>query len=256
MSLKRLLAFVLVILFCGSVAGNFGLLRLSRRLYADALLSQIWPEGQPPEVAVETEAPGGKTVLLLGDSRVANWGSPQLRNFRVINAGAPGLTSAQVCLRCRQWLEKIRPDIVVIQVGINDLKVLGVRPELRQPIVFATASNLTAIVEQCRRAGSRVLVLAIWPGIEPAGLRRVVWSDQVNEAVAEVNQKLQNLTADPDSLRVFDLLGELRKKSSPDNCKKLYRDTLHLTTEAYARLSPLLETSIQPWLAIDENARR
>jgi lysophospholipase L1-like esterase len=241
-----LLSFVLL----GSVMGNVGLIHFTRKLYAERLLAQVWPQGPPsPALSGTATPPATRTVLLLGDSRIADWKVQQIKNCSVLNFGVPGLTSAQLGLRCREWLQKSHPAIVVIQIGINDLKVLGMRPELRLAIVDTTVSNITAVAEECRRHGSRVLLTRIWPGGQASGFRRFVWSGHVNEAVAEVNRKLGNVPADADQLRVADLFGDLTKESPPEFRNKLYRDTLHLKDEAYARLTPLLQKAIEPWLS-------
>ncbi len=65
-----------------------------REHYEERLRQQIWPV-TAPEMAVLSSPPTGSrpTVMLLGDSRVAQWGLPPLTGWRVVNAGAGGLTT-------------------------------------------------------------------------------------------------------------------------------------------------------------------
>src|SRR5437773_11518576 len=109
--MKRLSVLILIALCC-SVIANAVLLLLSRKLYADRISSQVWIGGAASNPATnELEASVKTTVLLLGDSRIADWGVPQIRNCRVINAGVPGATTAQLAFRSRELLQTYRPQV-------------------------------------------------------------------------------------------------------------------------------------------------
>ena len=97
--------------------------------YEIALRRQIWPVGAPP-TSVLTSAPAtaAPPVLLLGDSRMAEWGLPELGSNRVVNAGAGGWTTGQVRLRTTELLDEFHPAVVVVQAGINDLNISGSNP--------------------------------------------------------------------------------------------------------------------------------
>ena len=63
----------------------------ARSCYENRLARQIWPVVAPEISAVSNSPPDFKsTVLLLGDSRMAQWDLPQLAGWRVVNAGAGG----------------------------------------------------------------------------------------------------------------------------------------------------------------------
>jgi len=239
--LQRLLPFLCLTILVGALAGNAGLILLARRFYAERLVAQVWPQGLNTPVLAGPGASGGQTLLLMGDSRVADWGLPQFKNWRVINAGVAGSTTAQLVLRSGELLEKTHPQIVVIQSGINDLKILGVRPELRAAVVSTTVSNLTRVAEECRLRKVRPLLTLVWPACETKGIRRLVLTRTVNEALVDVNRKLESLRADPRSFRIVDLFGDLTKDSPPESHERLYRDALHLNAGAYTRLTPMLE---------------
>lgn len=250
--IKRLLLLVLLLMLGGSLLGNLALGLFARRFYGEALVAQVWPAGTPPPILTGPEVPGARTVLLLGDSRIADWGLPPIGRGRVINAGRRGCTTAQLALSCPSLLDETRPQIGVIQIGINDLRLLGVRPDLRQTVVSGALSNIAQILQECRQRQVRVLLMPIWPANKVAGLRRLVWDDAVDEACAELSQKLGGLGATDGNLRVIDLFADLVREISPDARKSLYRDTLHFRTETYQRLTPLLEKSLAPWLSGSE----
>lgn len=70
--------------------------------------------------------------------------------FRLVNAGVSGDTSAGG-LRRVDWVLKRRPDVVVVELGYND----GLRGQPAADL----ESNLRGIVERCRAAGAKVLLL-------------------------------------------------------------------------------------------------
>jgi lysophospholipase L1-like esterase len=179
------------------------------------------------------------TLLLLGDSRIAQWPMPKPAAGRIVNAGLSGATTARIALTARDLLEQSRPDVVVIEAGINDLKLAGARPDLRQKIVETAASNLERLVELCVSFRCKVIVLLVWPAAEPELLRRPVWnSAAVAGAVADLNVRLRLLDAPENGVLVCDLLVEAGGNPA-------YRDTLHLEPATYERLTPILQRRVE-----------
>ena len=106
-------------------------------------------------------------VAFLGDSLTAGYGvapeeaSPALvasllgregLPIRALNAGVSGDTTAGA-LRRVGWVLRQHPDVVVVALGAND--------GLRGLPVADTTSNLRAIVERCKAAGARVLLVGM-----------------------------------------------------------------------------------------------
>jgi lysophospholipase L1-like esterase len=210
---------------------------ISRPRYEATLRRQIWPVNPQP-LSVQSGPSSGVagTLLLLGDSRMAEWGVPEFGQWKVVNAGTVGFTTGQVRLRASEVLEEFRPDTVVLQAGINDLKYLGLEPEMVSPIVSLAYSNIVAIVDECVRHHSRIVVLETWPAGRPPLLRRLVWSDQIASGVEQLNAALRGLDAPHNGVRVVDLFRSAALNAEGDE----YRDTLHFKPEFYRRLTPVL----------------
>jgi lysophospholipase L1-like esterase len=172
---------------------------------------------------------------------MAQWGLPSLAPWRVVNAGTGGLTTGQVRLCAPDLLDRFKPDVVVVEAGINDLKYLGLRPEMRPQVVSLALSNLTAIVEQSAGRHCKVILLTIWPAGDPSLARRLVWSQAVAAAVAQLNGQLQKLDSVEKGIRVVDLFQQAGLKPGDE----FYRDTLHLQPAAYERLTPLLQRELE-----------
>ena len=120
--------------------------------------------GLPPAPA-RAEAP---VVLVLGDSLTAAYGialedgwvallQGRLRerglDWRVVNAGISGDTTAGGLTRLPELLDRHHPAILIVELGAND-GLRGFKPAL-------VRDNLARITESGRAAGSRVLLTGI-----------------------------------------------------------------------------------------------
>jgi lysophospholipase L1-like esterase len=215
----------------------------ARNRYENQLAQQIWPV-MAPDISARSSSPAGSepTVLLLGDSRMAQWDLPQLSRWRVVNAGAGGLTTGQLRLGAPKLLDEFRPDAVVLEAGINDLKYIGLRPEMASRIISLAASNLAAVVHECAARHCRVILLETWPASQPDLARRLVWNAAIPAGVASLNAQLRLLNAPGQGIRVVDLF----KDAGLQPEARLYRDTLHFKPEVYQRLTPAVEKELAP----------
>ncbi len=227
-----------------AIALSTALAFAARREYAETLAAKIWPTNQfiLPKSSIPDSEPGA--ILLLGDSRIADWHCPDIEGRRVVNAGFRGITSAQLAMVCHGILRQTRPQVVVIQVGINDLKLLGIRPELRERVISDCVSNILNIVLESKQIGAHVIVTFVWPAGKVDLLRRFVWSDAVDSAITETNARLQKTLAAEKDVAVADIFGETVQKISVTERNQLYSDTLHLKSGTYVRLSELLAEKI------------
>lgn len=108
-------------------------------------------------------------ILAFGDSLVAGYGLPAADGFaaqlekrlpdgaRVINAGVAGDTTSEALRRLPRVLSKLeaRPDLVVVQLGSNDV--------FRQVPPSSTRANLEAILLEFGRCGVPVLLTTVAP---------------------------------------------------------------------------------------------
>jgi peptidoglycan/LPS O-acetylase OafA/YrhL/lysophospholipase L1-like esterase len=237
------LALALMVLFTTAAFVVFGL----RLKYENRLHAQIWP-ATAPEISVVSSAPAGSnpTVLLLGDSRMARWGLPSLAGWRVVNAGAGGLTTAQVELETGELLHRYHPDAVVLEAGINDLKYLGLHPEMSPQIIFQAARHFSTLVQECAARHCKVIVLETWPAGQPSLARRLVWDAAIPASVDALNARLRLLDAPDKGVRVVDLFGDAGLKTDAG----LYSDTLHFKPEVYEKLTPVLEKELAAVLLV------
>lgn len=213
---------------------------IARYCYARELRVRLQPTGGVP--VSERGRPDGLRVLLLGDSRMAFWPDLPTNQFLTINAGVAGETTSQILLRLPAVLSNSHPGVVILQAGINDLKALGVFPEQGSAIQSRCLENLSEMVRASRQSGAKVVLVLV---IQPGGIgwtRRLVWSDQIPEAVRQVNLALRQKFEHFEGVKVLDpalLLGVGRVEED-------YRDELHLTPTAYKKLEAGLLPMLPP----------
>lgn len=228
----------LAILFAGMTLGFWP----ARNRCEHQLAQQIWPVSAP-EISAQSNSPAqpAPTVLLLGDSRVAQWGLPPLPGWRVVNAGAGGLTTGQLRLCAPKLLDEFRPAAVVLEAGINDLKFIGLRPEMAPQIISLAAGNLTAVARESAARHGRVIVLETWPAAQPGLARRLVWNAEMPAAVDSLNARLRRLNSAARGIRVVDLFKAAGLAPEAGLCF----DTLHFRPEVYERLTPALASDLE-----------
>lgn len=108
------------------------------------------------------------TILVLGDSLSAGYGLARERgwvsllaerlrakgfDYKVVNASISGETTLGGANRIEAALREHRPAIVILALGAND--------GLRGASLEAMHSNLVSIVDACRRARARVLLVGM-----------------------------------------------------------------------------------------------
>jgi len=228
-----------------AVLAGLSCFRLAQHYYASSLDIRLDPVHEKQFAAdndrLIKQGPGMKRIILFGDSRAQMWrGFPHLDGYELINRGIGGDTTAQALLRLNRDVLKLNPDIVMIQVGINDLKAIGVMPEKKTQIVEREKEHLTLMLDRLRRHKIHVLLLTVLPAGKPDLWRRIVWSDEINQAVAETNRFIRSLAGEGvtviDCNPVLSLQGEMLPQYA--------EGTLHLNTTGYEAINRLLQAPL------------
>jgi lysophospholipase L1-like esterase len=228
----------LILIFLGLTAA---LVWAARAMYERRLERKVWPSAHvadAPFVLAPQLIARSNLLLLVGDSRIWEWGEPVLDRYSILNVGMPGCTSAEVLALLPPILEQTRPVTVIVQVGINDLKLLGLRPESSREIESLVLTNIFRIARLCQAHGAKVIVTPVWPTGEVTLMRRIVWNPAIERGVNAVNHQI--LSSDLRDFRVMDLFEEAFHEFGAVRRFELYRDTLHLKPSAYEALSKIL----------------
>jgi acyl-CoA thioesterase-1 len=126
-------------------------------------------------------APGETRVVFMGDSITEGWGmkatatSPGRGDFfpgkPYINRGISGQTTPQMLVRFRQDVILLKPKVVVLLAGTNDIA-----ENTGKETMAEIAGNITSMAELARANGIRVVLCSVLPasefswhkGLEPA----------------------------------------------------------------------------------------
>ena len=183
------------------------------------------------------------TVLFFGDSRAAAWPNPKMDDsFIFINRGIDGQSSAQVAQRFDAHVAPVQPDVVVVQVCVNDLWRIPVFPDEKEAIIHACQENLKQIVEKSNALGATVVLTTIFPVQDPPLTQRMYWSSDVYDGINDVNVFIQSLEAE--DVLVLDAYALLVNDNG--RLQSQYAaDFLHLNEAGYKRLNQALIAIIE-----------
>lgn len=175
-------------------------------------------------------------VVFMGNSITEGWINKRPDFFnskKYINRGISGQTTPQMLLRFRQDVIALKPAVVVILAGINDIA------ENTGPYsVETTSGNIFSMCELARQNGIKVILCSVlpaldfkWkPGLDPA--KKVVALNSVLKAYADKNKLFYT---DYFSAMVNEKLG-LKDE--------LGTDGVHPNAAGYAIMEPILEKNI------------
>jgi lysophospholipase L1-like esterase len=176
-------------------------------------------------------------IWLLGDSRISQWNIEFLSSIEgnIENLGIEGQTSSQVLNRLRNYLEIRIPRWIILEVGINDLKLIGLNKELAPSIKEGCYRNITSIIELCKEKNLNLILINIFPTGKIEMLRRFVWNSSVDSAIIQINKRLKSYCIEND-IFYFDAYTILSNDKSTVE-KTFQNGFLHINEFAYKVLS-------------------
>ncbi|KKD36430.1 GDSL-type esterase/lipase family protein [Limnoraphis robusta] len=232
-----LLTLLVLALLGSSIFLNFLLFNRGKQYYLELNLTRLDPLGwnaYPLDSNPPPKTNSRVRLVFFGDSRAASWLSPDMEGYEFINRGIGSQTSIQTLQRFEQHIKPLEPDIVLIQVGVNDLKTIPLFPKRKELTIADCKTNIQQIVEQSKALGAVVILTPILPVGEIPLERKPFWSDDVGLAIKEVNTYINSLASenviifDPFSILV-DEKGVVKREYS--------KDELHLNSQGYKVLN-------------------
>jgi lysophospholipase L1-like esterase len=186
---------------------------------------------------------GEKRVVFMGNSITDFWivsDSSYFSGKHYIDRGISGQTTPQMLVRFRQDVISLRPSVVVILAGINDIAG-NTGPSTLEMI----EDNLSSMVEIARANGIRVVLSSVlpaydfpWhPGMEPA------------EKVVKLNVWIKSYAESHNCvyLDYFSSMSDEKHALKSD----LTADGVHPNLAGYKVMEPLAETAIQKALNLE-----
>lgn len=180
-------------------------------------------------------AAGEKRVVFMGDSITQGWhldnsfpGKPY------INRGISGQTTPQMVLRFHQDVIALKPKVVIILAGINDIAE-NTGPSTLEQI----EDNFASMTEMATANGIKVVLCSVLPAVNFS------WHPGMTPAprVVELNKWIKNYAAEKHVVYVdyYTPLADERGGLPAS----LSRDGVHPLPAGYAMMAPLAEAGIE-----------
>lgn len=177
--------------------------------------------------------PGEDRVVFIGDQITENW-TPFFEGKPYLNRGISGQTTPQMLVRFRQDVLSLKPKVVVIEAGTNDLaSVTGPSTE------GTMADNFMSMVELAKANGIRVVLASVTPVCDCAGKKQTGLRPQGK--IISLNGWLKNYAASSGSvyLNYYSALADGRNFR-----QELTSDGLLPNEAGYRVMAPLAQKAI------------
>jgi lysophospholipase L1-like esterase len=183
---------------------------------------------------VSSKKPDKKRVVFFGDSRALMWTFPVVEGFEFLNRGVGQQTTNQALLRFEFEVPILNPDVLIVELGVNDLKAIPVFPARKNEIVRNVKRNLVTIVEKSKKIGCYLVISSVFPLGKVPLVRQPFWSDDVKNAIEDVNGFIDSLRDE----RVVVIKTDDVLRDETGKLKTEYEmDLLHLNPAAYAAIN-------------------
>ena len=192
------------------------------------------------DAEVHPPKPGENRVVFLGDTLTANWGKgkePFFAGKPYLNRGIPLQTTPQMLVRFRQDVIDLKPKVVVIEGGFDDIgMVMGPGSE------GTITDNLTTMIELAKLHGIKVVIASMPPVCDcyhtETRLRPV-------GKIAAINATLRGLAKDTGSvyLNYYSVLVDTAAGNRQMK-KAVTDDGINPNDAGYALMAPLAEQAI------------
>src|SRR5713226_6761569 len=234
-----------------------GLAEAKAKLEAQQKRLNDWPDlarYRDANAKVAAPAEGEQRVVFMGDSITDMWVLPRFGGFfpgkPYIGRGISGQTTPQMLLRFRADVIALRPMVVVILAGTNDLA------GNTGPITLEeTEANLASMAELARANGIRVVLSSVMPvsnyGHDRDGNSLDMRIKRPPEKILELNAWIKKYAAEKGHVYLdyftatVDDQGLLKKALSEDG--------LHPNSAGYVVMAPVAEKAIQAAVARKES---
>lgn len=178
-------------------------------------------------------APNEARVVLLGDSITEAWGLYFFPGKPYVNRGISGQTAPQMLVRFRQDVIALKPRVVVINAGTNDIAgntgpetLEMIEGHIQSMIELAKANRIRVVLSSVLPAGD------FWwrPGLQPSG------------KIVALNRRLKTLAARTGCV----WLDYWTAFAAPDESMKpeLAIDGIHPNMAGYALMAPLVNEAV------------
>ncbi len=182
-----------------------------------------------------------KKVVVIGDSIVYGWKFPaQINGYLIANRGIDGQTTDDVMARFTNDALNIKPQYVVILVGINDIATIyaddrnSVNQESQKII-----RNIQSIAAKAKKAEISPIVCSVLPVNNSYNL----YAQDINKVVIQLNNRLEAI-AHEEGIIYLDLFSAVVDPNTGMLQSDFANDGLHPNEKGYQQMWPLLSARL------------
>jgi len=181
-------------------------------------------------------AAGEKRIVFMGNSITQCWSDSDPDFFKgrpYINRGISGQTTPQMLVRFRQDVIDLKPAVVVILAGTNDIAG-NTGPTTLEMI----AGNISSMAELARAHGIKVIICSVLPAFD------YPWKPGLNpnQKIPALNAMLKKY-ADENGFDYLDYFAAMVDEKNGMK-KDLTYDGVHPTLAGYKVMEPMVEEAI------------
>lgn len=212
---------------------------LASMFFSEITMAQDWANLErfkAENAKLQMPATGEKRVVFMGNSITEGWGNLSPDFFKgkpYVNRGISGQTTPQMLIRFRPDVINLKPAVVVILAGTNDIAG-NTGPSTLEMI----ADNIFSMAELAKANGIKVVISSVipafdypWkPGLEPA------------EKIASLNEMLKTY-AKKNGIVYLDYFSAMADNRHGLKTELTY-DGVHPNEAGYKVMEPLAEKAI------------
>jgi len=195
---------------------------------------------QDENTKIGLPAPDENRVVFMGNSITEYW-NPYWTEFfpgkPYVNRGIAGQTTPQMLVRFRQDVIKLKPKVVVVLAGIND--ITGMTGPTTNEMI---EDNLTSMVEIAQTNGIQVILSTVLPCYRIAGRPDLLPAERVLALNAWINK-----FAAEKGCFYLDYFSKLADENNGLK-SEFTKDGVHPNKAGYDIMVPLVEAAIQKTL--------
>ena len=242
MSFKNVIFVLLAIGLGTSVVLNYF---LYHKAFVPLQLSKLDPAGVGYYSSEPIEKSADKpTIMFYGDSRALSWPFYKTDDYQFINRAIGNQTSVQILQRFDQHVTPHQPQLLLVQMCVNDLKMIPLFPKKRDSIVQNCKDNIQLLINKARQINSKVALTTVFPLGDISIVRKAFGTTEppIINGIQQINTFIQaQAAADVVIFDSYDLLVGENRKINP----AYSRDWLHLNAKGYEYLNTNLEGFIE-----------
>jgi lysophospholipase L1-like esterase len=179
---------------------------------------------------------GVPEVMFYGDSRALSWAPYKTTEVHFTNRAIGNQTSTQIVQRFQAHAAVHKPQVLLVQMCVNDLKMIPLFPAKSERIVQDCKDNIQLLINEAKQINSKVVLTTVFPLGDISVFRNVLGITElpIIDGIAQVNEYIKTLASD--DILIFDsykLLAGEDHKINPDYSS----DWLHLNITGYKHLN-------------------